>query len=142
MPAPMSPNLRPISHFPILECFHAFDGALSACGINGSAELVYAGLPMVWLPYANASRDQIPNVQRNLDRGFGIAPVDKSPQALANAIVAILDPARAATMRRAMEAERAPNGADLAAEYIAAWLAGPRLPSAATTGAAAAAGDA
>lgn len=121
IPAAPAGNVRVISYFPILECLHAFDAAISSSGMNGSAELLHAGLPMVWLPIGQASKDQIPNTKRYLDRGIGIAPAGDGADALRTAIAAILDPARAAGMRAAMEAARRPNGADLAADLIAEW---------------------
>lgn len=121
MPAAPSGNARVISYFPILECLKAFDGAISSSGMNGSAELVYAGLPMVWVPISRASQDQVPNAQRYVDRKIGLLPEGDGVKPIRAAIARILDPVIAASMREVMEAARRPNGADLAADLIVDW---------------------
>lgn len=121
MPAAPAGNARVISYFPILECLDAFDAAISSCGMNSSAELIYAGVPMVWLPIGRASQDQIPNTKRYLDRGIGITPQGPGTEPLRAVIARILDPAAAAAMRQVLRAARQPNGADLAAKLIDDW---------------------
>ncbi len=121
LPAAPAGNARMISYFPIIECLNAFDASISSCGMNSSAELIHAGLPMVWLPIAGGSQDQLPNARRYLDRGIGVTPDGPGTEALRAVIQRILDPSVAATMRQKMEAARRPNGADLAADLIADW---------------------
>lgn len=128
LPALACGNVHLISHFPIMECFHAFDVALCTSGTNMVGELIQAGLPMVWMPLSKVSVDQFPNAVRCVRRGIGLLP-RLEPEPVAGAIGALLDPARREAMRRRMAIVRRPNGADVAVDLIARWCAGP-LPTA------------
>jgi UDP-N-acetylglucosamine:LPS N-acetylglucosamine transferase len=109
------------SYFPLVECMRAFDGALSSCGTNGSAELVQARVPMVWLPLGRDTQDQMGNAQRYLQQGIGLTPMHLTAEAFAVAAARILEPARAEAMRERMRTSEVPNGADLAAGLIRDW---------------------
>lgn len=120
-----SDNVQLFSYFPIMECFAAFDAAVCTSRTNGADEFVHAGLPMVWVPVDQVSHDQVPNAVRYARQGIGLLPRPLSAESLAAAIRAVLDEQRAKAMRQRMAALRRPNGADLAAERIAAWCAEP-----------------
>ena len=118
MPEPASANIRVISYFPIVECLGAFDGAVTSCGLNSSAEVIHAALPMVWLPLGEVGKDQPENARRHLARGFGVMPRVMSVDAIAASIARLHNPDWAAQARSKLEAASMPNGADTAAELI------------------------
>lgn len=125
LPALETDNVRWISYFPIMECLRAFDAAVCTSGTNTAAELAYAGLPMVWMPLDRVSIDQGPNAALYARRGIGLLPRKLDAAHLTAGIRAVLDPQRAAAMRKRMAALRRPNGADVAVKLIAGWCAEP-----------------
>ncbi len=125
LPADLPPNVRVFSYFPLVDCLRAFDGALSSCGTNGSAELVLAGVPMAWLPLDIDTQDQAANARRYARQGIGIVLTNHAPATIAAAASRILDPGRAKVMRARMLAANAPNGADIAAGLIRDWCSQP-----------------
>ncbi|WP_374447170.1 glycosyltransferase [Stella sp.] len=123
---PWGPNVRIVRRVPIAPCLSAFDAAVSTAGMNSAAEMMTAGLPMVWTPLGAPSVDQERNVARWVKAGIGCTPSDPGPEALAAAVRRVLEPATAAAMRQAMAASGAVDGATRAAEAI--LRSGPRPP--------------
>ena len=115
---PWGPNVRIVRRVPIAPCLAAFDAAVSSAGMNSSAEMMTAGLPMVWTPLGAPSVDQERNVARWVAAGVGCVPDDASPAALAAAVRRVLEPETAAAMRRAMATTGAIDGATRAAAAI------------------------
>ncbi|MCC7275903.1 MAG: hypothetical protein IT561_24755 [Alphaproteobacteria bacterium] len=101
-PIPWDADVRVVRRVPIAPCLAAFDAAVTTAGMNSAAELMVAGLPMVWLPLGSPSHDQGRNVARWTARGIGCRPAGPDAAALAAAIRHVLDPATAAAMRAAM----------------------------------------
>ncbi|MGE0715009.1 MAG: hypothetical protein AB7P02_06175 [Alphaproteobacteria bacterium] len=123
-PVPIAWNghVRAIRRIPIAPCLAAFDAAVVTAGMNGAAELMVAGLPMVWLPLGAPSFDQARNAARWEARGIGCQPQGEDAAALAAAIRRVLDPTVAGAMRRAM-AEVDDGGAARAARAVLAAAA-------------------
>lgn len=135
LPADLPANVRVFSYIPLIDCLRAFDGAISSCGTNGSAELVMAGIPMVWLPLDMKTQDQAANARRYGQQGIGLLAKKDSATAVARATARVLDPAVAQAMRARMLAAAGPNGADVAAGLIRSWCDQPRQPRNATSAA-------
>lgn len=112
------PNVRIVRRVPIAPCLAAFDAAVTTAGMNSAAEMMTAGLPMVWTPLGPPSVDQGRNVARWTRAGIGGVPDGPGPEALAAAVRRVLEPATAAAMREAMAASGAVDGATRAAEAI------------------------
>ena len=111
-------NVRIVRRVPIAPCLNAFDAAITTAGMNSAAELMTAGLPMVWTPLGPPSVDQKRNVDRWVAGGIGQVPADESPLALAAALRQVLEPGNAARMRTAMAGSGAADGASRAAGAI------------------------
>lgn len=123
-PIAWGPNVRIVRRVPIAPCLAAFDAAVSTAGMNSAAEMMTAGLPMVWTPLGPPSVDQERNVARWVRAGIGCVPADQTAEALAAAVRRVLEPETAAAMRHAMERSGAVDGATRAAEAI--LRSGPR----------------
>ncbi|BBK29924.1 putative glycosyltransferase [Stella humosa] len=124
------PNVRIVRRVPIAPCFAAFDGAISTAGMNSAAEMMTAGLPMVWTPLGPPSVDQDRNVRRWMGAGIGRTPADETPAALAAAVRDVLRPETALAIRGAMAAGWSVDGASRAAMAILRVPRTPRPPAA------------
>lgn len=88
----------------LMECFPAFDAAITAGGFNSVWELMHVGIPCVFLPQPRTHDDQERRVDRCVSAGAGILPPDRSAQELAAALQRLLEPE---TQARASDAARA-----------------------------------
>ncbi len=57
-------NVIKVRHYPMAECFPAFDAAVSAGGYNTVNELVHFGIPSIVIPFRRGLDDQYARVQR------------------------------------------------------------------------------
>lgn len=71
-------NCIPITHYPMIEYYSAFDFSVLSAGKNNIAEATHSGLPALWVPMGHPSTDQNFNAKLFADRGFGkiIKPFD------------------------------------------------------------------
>ncbi|BBK40755.1 hypothetical protein STVA_07750 [Allostella vacuolata] len=126
-PVEWAPNVRIVRRVPVAPYLAAFDAAVTTAGMNSGAELMAAGLPMVWTPLGPPSMDQVRNVRRWISAGIGRLPASGTPEALARALREVLDPQVAAEMRARMAPAGAIDGAGRAAAAILS-LARPPAP--------------
>lgn len=114
-------NCFPVAHFPMMEYFSAFDLAVSASGAN-SAELVYAGLSSILIPFGYPSTDQDFNADRfaRKDLARKVAPLDSD--GFRSAFDDLLIEENRRRMSDGMTAWSGPNGAEKAAESILQFL--------------------
>ena len=112
----------PINHYPAMEYFSAFDAAISSSGFN-CAELVYAGVPTVWVPLGFPSTDQEFNAERLAGRGFGVKVEALDGEALKAAVDKLLDAKYRQDMSDRMQEWAGPNGAEAAARVILDYIA-------------------
>jgi predicted glycosyltransferase len=62
-------NVIPVRHYPMAECFNAFDGAVSAGGYNTVAELLHFGVPSIIIPFPRGLDDQFARVKALASKG-------------------------------------------------------------------------
>ncbi|MEB3165022.1 MAG: glycosyltransferase [Prochlorothrix sp.] len=112
------PNLTTIRHYPLAECWSAFQGAISAAGYNSVAELLHHGVPTLWVPLQRGVDDQERRVDRLVAQGYGwrVDPLDGA--ALTAGLTALSqEPVRSDTLK-ALESLKTQNGAVIAADYL------------------------
>ena len=110
-------GVTPVSHYPMMEYFSAFDAAISATGYN-CGELVHAGVPTIWTPLGYPSTDQEFNAGRFAGKGLGIKVAMFDTEALKAAVESLTDASRRAEVAARMRAWAGSNGAELAARAI------------------------
>jgi len=110
---------RVIVHYPIVEMFNGFDGAVSAAGYNSVSELLHLGVPTILYPQKRNVDDQESRVERLNEIGavIGIDNVN-NPDSLKEAFEKIRDPIVAAELRKTAMATVPHNGAWKAAYRI------------------------
>ena len=116
-------NIQTIRHYPMAECWRAFDGAISAAGYNSVTELLHHHVPTIWVPLERQADQQDLRVQRIIEEnaGWSVAPFDG--EALKQSLDALSDRKQRAQVQQRIKAI-APrnNGAKIAAEYLQQWL--------------------
>jgi len=114
-------NCVPVNHFPMSEYFSAFDIAVSAAGAN-SAELIYAGVPAIFIPLGYPSTDQEFNANRfsKIGLGHNVAPMDT--KSFTDAVDDLLVEKNRENMSAKMLDWAGPNGAEIAADEIVSYL--------------------
>ncbi|HEX5323226.1 MAG TPA: glycosyltransferase [Capsulimonadaceae bacterium] len=110
-----------ISHYPMAECFPAFDGAVSAAGYNTVNELLHFGVPSILIPFPRGLDDQFARVRRLVHAGAVLTSELKSDD-LRAALKKLSDPEISATLREKSQSLVAESGAGRAAEAILALL--------------------
>ncbi|MBC8102995.1 MAG: hypothetical protein H7Z41_10455 [Cytophagales bacterium] len=96
-----APNVTWTRRPVMMECFRAFDAALSAGGYNTVNELMHCGVPCVFLPQARTHDDQERRVARCIRAGAGVLLGERTPAAMEAALNGLLEPE---VQRRASEA--------------------------------------
>lgn len=71
-PEVRGPGITWIDRYVPIELFPGLDAAVSAGGYNSFHELMFAGVPAVFLPQPRISDDQAARVQRAVDAGAGL----------------------------------------------------------------------
>lgn len=102
--------------YPMLEFLPAFDAAVSAAGYNSVHELLFAGVPSVFLPFERVLDDQTRRARFVEAQGAGRAFVTDEAPALVAALRDVLE--RRATIARAGQALVPANGAEAAARVL------------------------
>jgi glycosyl transferase family 28 len=121
-----SPDLPPrvlrLRRFPFARWFGAFDAAVSAVGYNSYHELIFAGLPTLFIPNENPQQDDQLGRARYADRhGLGICLRAQEIYQLKAALDRLLDPDEQAGIRARCAALGATNGAAEAARMVAEY---------------------
>ena len=118
-----APNVSWTRRSVMMECFQAFDVALTAGGYNTVNELMHCGVPCVFLSQARTHDDQERRVARCAEAGAGVLLHERTPEAIKAALEGLRDPE---TNRRASAAAAAfvpRNDALTAAEEILSLVA-------------------
>ncbi len=117
----LPPNARWVSHYPMAECFTAFDGAVSAAGYNSVTETLHHGLPSVLLPFPRQLDDQFARVRKAVDAGAALTS-DLDSDALRREVARLGDTETADSLRSHALALVPADGADRAADVILSLL--------------------
>ena len=108
-----------IKDYPNAKYFNGFDFAISACGYNSFHELVYFGLPTIFLPNMNTKTDdQYGRAMISQNHGAGIVVTSITDDQIKEAIDKMCDESLNAQMRENAKNIIEYNGADEAAKYI------------------------
>ncbi|WP_054739948.1 glycosyltransferase [Cellulosilyticum ruminicola] len=111
------PRVKVIRSFPNAKYFKGLDGAISAAGYNTVHELVFFGVPTIFVPNTQTGRDdQVARVQKVEDARAGTVLIDVTPESIKEKLDYIVSNQRilqinAKTLIRV-------NGASIAARYI------------------------
>jgi UDP-N-acetylglucosamine--N-acetylmuramyl-(pentapeptide) pyrophosphoryl-undecaprenol N-acetylglucosamine transferase len=118
-----APNVSWTRRSVMMECFKAFDAALTAGGYNTVNELMHCGIPCVFLPQGRTHDDQERRVTRCVDAGAGLLLEERTPEAIQTALLRLRN---SEVRRKASESAAASvprNDALTAAEEILALIA-------------------
>lgn len=116
-----SDRLFRVSHYPMAECFFAFDAAVSAAGYNTVNELMHFGIPSILIPFPRGFDDQFARVRRLVEAGAAIAS-DLDPTPLRAALDRLADERIAGALRAKAESLVPQSGAPRAAQEILSLL--------------------
>jgi UDP-N-acetylglucosamine--N-acetylmuramyl-(pentapeptide) pyrophosphoryl-undecaprenol N-acetylglucosamine transferase len=110
-----------VRHYPMAECFPAFDGAISAGGYNTVAELVHFGIPSIIIPFPRGLDDQYARVNCLATIG-AILSGRLDVEQLRLQLTKLSDPVVAEKLSAKAKAQIPTNGAKQAAERILSLL--------------------
>ena len=113
-----APNVSWTRRPVLVECFRAFDAAISAGGFNSVWELMHCGIPCLFLPRPRGWDDQEARVARCVEAGAGLLLTSREPEVVRAGLREILDPAGREQRAAAARGLRARNDALAAAEEI------------------------
>lgn len=112
-----------IKDYPNSKYFNGFDFAISACGYNSFHELLYFGVPTIFIPNMNTKTDdQYARAMIAQNAGAGLVLTDLRGGSLADAVTQFCDKSQNAAMRRRASGIISENGADTAATLILNYL--------------------
>jgi hypothetical protein len=115
----LPPEVIRARRFPLSPYFPAVDAAISAVGYNSFHELVFAGLPTLFVPNENpAQDDQLARARYAERHGLGYCVRAREIYRLQPAIDRLLDPAEQRLVRERCAALDARNGAAEAATMV------------------------
>jgi UDP:flavonoid glycosyltransferase YjiC (YdhE family) len=122
---PLAPTAPPSRHrtsyvdwYPMMELFAAFDAAISAAGYNAFHELLYCGVPTVFLPQERGYDDQHRRARAARERGAAEIVEELSPGSLQRALSRVLEASVAREMKQRAQQMVSVNGAENAARAI------------------------
>jgi UDP-N-acetylglucosamine--N-acetylmuramyl-(pentapeptide) pyrophosphoryl-undecaprenol N-acetylglucosamine transferase len=93
-------NIRWFEHEVACELMLAFDVAISAAGYNSFNELMYFGVPTVFLPQKRYADDQFARAQRAVEKGAALMLSSANPAEIAARAIELLEDLNAGTMRQ------------------------------------------
>ena len=118
----MPPGVRRLRRFPLARWFGAFDAAISAVGYNSYHELIFAGLPTLFIPNENPQQDDQLGRARYADRHeLGICLRAQEIYQLKAALDRLLDPGEQAAIKTRCGVLGMKNGAAEAARMVAEY---------------------
>ncbi len=104
--------------YPALDFLPAFDAAVTAAGYNAVHELLFAGVPSVFVPFPRVLDDQEQRAQAIHAAGAGVAVVPLTRDGLERGLREVLSPARKKELAKNARALVARNGAEAAARVL------------------------
>jgi UDP-N-acetylglucosamine--N-acetylmuramyl-(pentapeptide) pyrophosphoryl-undecaprenol N-acetylglucosamine transferase len=104
--------------YPAIDFLPAFDVAVAAAGYNAVNELLFTGVPSVFVPFDRRVDDQARRASRVSAMGAGVACVPLTRDGLGRAVREVLDPKRQRDLRDAAHKAVPKNGAERAARAI------------------------
>lgn len=108
-----------LKDYPNSKYFNGFDFAVSACGYNSFHELIYFGVPTIFIPNMHQDvDDQYARAMIAQNHDAGVVINDIGSDELARAIERMCDQTENARMRKSGSEIIGQNGADNAAEVI------------------------
>lgn len=122
MPEFAAENIVTFSYFPLAEVFSAFDGAISALGVGTTAELLYFGVPTIFMPRPGLSDDHTGRASRIAARGAGLIAEALDVKSLDAAAEKLADTTVRADLSAAARNMVSRNGAEVAAEFLLDWV--------------------
>ena len=117
------------STYPIARHYAAFDAAVSAAGYNAFHELTAAGVPALFVPIDRQTDDQAARARGAERAGTGLAVRGPGDPQLGARLAELLEPARQAELRAALDGLGQWRGAEQAAR----WLEGLASPTSGST---------
>lgn len=121
MPEFSGGNVVTFSHFPLAEVFPAFDAAISALGIGSTAELLYFGIPTIFMPRPGLSDDHVSRARRIAERNACLVAEAFDAKALDAAADKLADGGVRAELAAAARTMIPRNGAEVAADCVLKW---------------------
>lgn len=116
------PRVLRLRRFPLARWFGAFDAAISAVGYNSYHELIFAGVPTLFIPNENPLQDDQLGRARYADRhGLGFCLRAQEVYRLKAVLNRLLDPAEQASIRARCAALGMTNGAAEAALMVSEY---------------------
>jgi UDP-N-acetylglucosamine--N-acetylmuramyl-(pentapeptide) pyrophosphoryl-undecaprenol N-acetylglucosamine transferase len=109
--------------YPALDFLPAFDAAVTAAGYNAVHELLYAGVPSVFVPFERMVDDQEKRAREVMEAGAGLACAPLTREGLARAVREVLKPDTRQRLERAARKRVERNGAEPAARALLELLA-------------------
>jgi UDP:flavonoid glycosyltransferase YjiC (YdhE family) len=103
---------------PAIEVLAAFDVAIAGAGYNSVHELLFAGVPSVFVPFERQVDDQLRRAQQVQAKGAAICCPRLDKASLLQALREALDPARAKALHKSAQKLVPEGGAEKAAKAI------------------------
>lgn len=117
------PDALRIQRFPLARWFRAFDMSISAVGYNSFHELIFAGIPTIFVPNENQGQDhQLTRARYAQRHGLGFCLRTRDVYHLAPTLDRLLDPADQEAIAARCTALDATNGAAESAQMIEEML--------------------
>jgi UDP:flavonoid glycosyltransferase YjiC (YdhE family) len=118
--APPSPQGAVVltGRYPALDFLPAFDAAVAAAGYNAVHELLYAGIPSVFIPFERMVDDQEKRARAVAAAGAGLACTPLTREGLGRAVRELLQPEVRRRLGEIARKQVKRNGATLAAKAI------------------------
>jgi UDP:flavonoid glycosyltransferase YjiC (YdhE family) len=113
-----------LEHFPAVEVFRAFDLAVSGVGYNTSHELLYTGVPAIFIPFPRVLDDQGARARWIAAHEAGVTVPVPDLDSLREALLDLLRPGAREAVSRNAQRLVSQNGADRAAREILAVAGG------------------
>ncbi|HEU4754630.1 MAG TPA: glycosyltransferase [Armatimonadota bacterium] len=113
-----APNVTWTRRPVLVECFRAFDAAITAGGFNTVWELMHCGVPCLFLPRPRGWDDQEQRAARCAAAGAGKLLASREPAAIREALQELLDPQQRERSAAAARSLLPLNDAPAAAEEI------------------------
>jgi 2-polyprenyl-3-methyl-5-hydroxy-6-metoxy-1,4-benzoquinol methylase/UDP:flavonoid glycosyltransferase YjiC (YdhE family) len=118
-------NIKIIRDYPLSRYYLGFDIAVSAAGYNTFSELIYFGVPSIFVPnLETVSDDQLARAMISENTGTGLVLHPFSISRMKDYLEILLDDARNGEFRRRCLEECSQNGSEAAARIITEFLFG------------------